>query len=108
MLVAAVIIVIGLMGFIIMLGSMMDKNELNERISIATTLAEEKIEDLKNQSGNAALENADSDNDTVNTIYTRTWTITNGGAGNLTQVVVTVSWTDSVTRNVSLSTLIRQ
>ncbi len=105
-LIAAVLIVIGLVGMAVLSGEVVQRDSLSEKSSIATTLAQEKVEDLKNQALNAALENTDSGNDTVNTIYTRTWTITNGGANNLTQVTVTVSWPTN--KSVSLSTLIRQ
>lgn len=84
-LVAAVLIVIGLVGMAVLSGKVVQRDSLSEKSSIATTLAQEKVEDLKNQALNAALENTDSGNDTINTIYTRTWTITNGGEDNLTQ-----------------------
>lgn len=105
-LIAAVLIVIGLVGMAVLSGEVVQRDSRSEKSSIATTLAQEKVEDLKNQALNAALENTDSGNDTVDTIYTRTWTITNGGEGNLTQVAVTVTWPTN--ESVSLSTLIRQ
>jgi type IV pilus assembly protein PilV len=81
---------------------------VSENNSIATTLALEKLEELKNTAEITPLENSDSGTDTVDDIFTRSWTIINGGEGNLTQVSITVGWDGAGYRTVFIDTLIYQ
>ena len=84
------------------------KVNLSENNSIATTLAVEKLEELKTISKVTPLEDADSGTDSVDGIFTRDWTIINGGQGNLTQVSITVGWDGAGYRTVFIDTLIPQ
>lgn len=115
-LVAAVILTMGMMGFGSFLGNLVSKNAMNERRSLATTLAQEKIEELKNTailgtltaalgSPTIADEVLDKDgNATAGGMFTRNWVI--NAATTPKQINVTVSWVGNGISSVTLATLI--
>lgn len=105
--VAVVLITFGVIAYGKFSGNMMSQNDHSKKSTIALLRAQEKLEDLKNQSTNAALSTG-SGSDTVDTAYTRAWTITNGGAGNLAAVTVTVTWSEETARSITLSSQISQ
>ena len=87
----------------------MSKNAANERKTMATMIAEEKIEDLRNDALKIDLTAADNSNDTVATgagSFTRTWTIVEDFAGLTDQVTVLVDWEGVGNSEVTLITLI--
>ena len=115
-LVAAVILTMGMMGFGSFLGNLVSKNAMNERRSLATTLAQEKIEELKNNailgiltaangSPTIADEVLDKDgNASAGGMFTRNWVI--NAATTPKQINVTVSWVGNGISSVTLATLI--
>ena len=115
-LVAAVILTLGMLGFGSFLGNLVSKNAMNERRSLATTLAQEKIEELKNTailgtltaalgSPTIADEVLDKDgNATAGGMFTRNWVI--NAATTPKQINVTVSWVGNGISSVALATLI--
>lgn len=105
--IAVVLLTLGVIAFGKFSGNMMTQNDHSKRVSTATLRAQEKLEGLKNQAINSALASG-SGSDTVDTSFTRSWTITNGGSGNLATVTVTVSWTEESAQSVSLSTQLSQ
>ncbi|TDJ50066.1 MAG: type II secretion system protein [Nitrospina sp.] len=109
LLVAAVIIVFGLLAIATFLGNLVGKNTANERKTIATVLAEEKIEDLRNDALKIDLTAADNGNDTITTDagpFTRTWTIVEDFASLSDQITVLVDWEGRGKSEVTLVTLI--
>ncbi len=109
LLVAAVIIVFGLLAIATFLGNLVGKNSANERKTIATILAEEKIEDLRNDALKIDITAADNGNDTVTTAagpFTRTWTIVEDFASLSDQITVLVDWEGRGKSEVTLVTLI--
>ncbi len=109
LLVAAVIIVFGLLAIATFLGNLVGKNSANERKTIATVLAEEKIEDLRNDALKIDITAADNGNDTVTTAagpFTRTWTIVEDFASLSDQITVLVDWEGRGKSEVTLVTLI--
>lgn len=92
-LIAAVILTFGMLAMGTFLGSLVNKNSGNERKTIATLLAQDKIEDLRTTALTGDL-----------TASTTTETITNTGAGDFTmtttiddssnpnQITVLVDW----------------
>ena len=104
---AVLIITLGLLAYGKFTGDVVDQNKHSKNVSVATLRAQEKLEDLKNLSVNSPLATGNG-SDTVDTIFSRSWTIANGGAGNVATITVTVSWTDQTARTVTLSTLISQ
>ena len=115
-LVAAVILTMGMMGFGSFLGNLVSKNAMNERRSLATTLAQEKIEALKNTAilstltaanGSPTMADEVLDKDGIATaggMFTRNWVI--NAATTPKQITVTVSWVGRGVSNVTLATLI--
>ncbi len=106
-LIATVLLSIGFIGYMFTIGSTVDRNDVNKKTLIAISLAEEKVEELKTNAIDTPLATGTT-YDTVDGIYTRTWVVTNGGAGNLTEIFVTVAWPDQVPQQVQLRTLLSQ
>ncbi len=108
LLIAASILVFGLISMASFTGNIVNKNGKNQKRTTATALAQQKIEDLRAQSlpstndltNGTTVENLTGDFD----IYTRTTVI--NIAPNPDVVTVTVSWPDTGGNNsVSLTTL---
>lgn len=124
-LIAMVLLTIGMVGYGSFSGNLINKNSLQERKTLATTLAREKMEDLRSLAIQTTLTAANStptvpgdaldrqgnrlgNPGTAGAIYTRTWLINDAGAP-LVIATVTVSWDYmSGTRSISLSTQFQQ
>ena len=70
--IAILVIVVGLLGVAGVATMVIKGNTLAKEMTVATTLAQDKIEELKNTS----YPNLGSSSDTQDSIYTRTWTAT--------------------------------
>jgi type II secretory pathway pseudopilin PulG len=106
---AAIIILFGLLTMASFLGSLMSKNSNNERKTIATAIAEEKIENLRGDALTVDITNANSGTDTVTTAagtFTRTWTITEDFVGLADQVSILVDWDGAGNTQITMVTLI--
>jgi len=107
--IAAIIILFGLLAMATFLGNLMSKNSDKERKTMATTIAEEKIENLRGDALTVDITNADNGTDTVSTAagtFTRTWTITEDFSGLADQVSVLVDWDGTGNSQVTIVTLI--
>lgn len=112
LMIASSLLVVGLLANATFTGTLITKNGVNEKRSIAATLAQEKIEDLKNDALLTTLTAADGASDTLEKdgsanaigMFTRTWTIDDGVSPK--EIAVTVSWVGVGTTDVSLKTLI--
>ena len=96
-LIAVILIVIGLVAFGVLGGTVVDQNTYQKRSDLALTLAQQKLEDLKNQALSTTLTSANNGSDTpsiVNNAFSRSWTVANGAAGSLATLTVTVTWAD--------------
>ncbi len=94
LLIAVVLIVFGLLSYGVFVGNTVVQNTKMARTTQAITYAQEKLEELRSD----AIPNflvTGTTTDALDGIYTRTATITNGGAGNFTGILVTVSWANS-------------
>jgi len=130
-LIAALIITAGLIAYIMTSGNVVGQNTQSKKESIATTLAQDKMESIRNTALTVSLTDADTldspaessgvwtantggevvdeegDTGNADSIYTRTWTITTDATlTNFYTASVTVSWDTSKT--VTLDTLISQ
>ncbi|MCH8156647.1 MAG: prepilin-type N-terminal cleavage/methylation domain-containing protein [Nitrospinae bacterium] len=130
-LVAVAVIVLGLVMFAVVSGNIMKQNASMSKESIATTLAQDKVESIKNIGLTYDLTSAngfanpvysgtvwsassdeviDAEGDATgenDAIYTRTWTITANATGAyLTDIYVDVTWTNGKT--ISVNTRISQ
>ena len=102
-LIAVVILSIGLSGMGAFIGFMMNHNQQANNVMSATTLAQDKMEELKNTSYSSLASSSDTDS-----IFTRRWNVTSDSpATNMKTIAVTVSWNwKSKTRDVVLRTIV--
>lgn len=114
LLIGMAILVMGLLTVNFFLGNLLNKSGHLESATLATTLAAEKLEDLKSQALTTTLTNANNGSDSLDesgnaggSKFTRSWTIS--GASDQTDIVVTVSWNRSgVTESRTLQTRLNQ
>ena len=104
--VAIGIIAIALLGLVSVTVMVIKGNTFSKTMTTATTLANDKMEQLK-KTGYAGLA---SGADTAQFLYARTWTVTpDSPAAGMKTVEVTVQWTwDGVARNVTVGSLVAQ
>ena len=104
--VAISILAIALLGLASVTVMVIKGNTFSKTMTAATTLANDKMEQLK-RTGYASL---GSGADTVQSIYSRTWTVTqNSPIANMITVVVTVQWNwQGIARNVTVRSIIAQ
>jgi len=105
-LIAMFIFVVGLLGVAGVATTVINGNAFSKKITTATTLAQNKMEEIKG----TAYPSIASGSDTQETIYTRTWTVTSDSpvTGMKTiDIVVAFSWKGSP-HNVTLQTMVGQ
>lgn len=101
--IAVFLLVTALLGLISTTGMVINSNSFSKMMSTATTLAQDKMEELRNTSYTGISEAGSPE--TVESIYTRRWTVaSNVPATGMKTIAVTVSWswkgsTHSVTMN---------
>jgi type IV pilus assembly protein PilV len=114
-LIAILLLVIALVGLASVTVSVIKGNDLSRMVTTATTLAKDKMEELKNVSATSAGYDAlTGSSDTVEAIYTRQWTV--GAVGTtapdndttkMKKITVTVTWTwNGQSHNVTLDTIV--
>jgi len=115
-LISIALIAIGILGFSLNTVGVIQGNHVSSNITIATNLAQDKMEELRAHISFTDMDNCPDAGDRSLTatgapggIYDRCWTIKNfsvpGGEG-LKEVSVTVRWRDYLPREVTLSTLV--
>lgn len=106
-LVAIVVFFIAIMGLSSVTVMVIKGNSFSASMTVATALATDKVESLQNMGYNDV---ASGGPETLQTIYTRQWTVTEYLPPPLNpykDIVVTVSWSWlGTTRNVTLRTII--
>lgn len=130
-LIATLIIVAGLIAYVMTSGNVIGKNAQSKKESVAVTLAQDKMESIRNTALSVSLTDADTlasptesggvwtanaggevvdvdgNTGTTEALYTRTWTITEDATlTNFYTVSVSVLWDSNQT--ISLDTLISQ
>jgi prepilin-type N-terminal cleavage/methylation domain-containing protein len=131
LLIAALIVSIGMVAYAMTSGNVMNQNAQSKKESVAATLAQDKMESIRNTALTVLLTGADAlasptesggfwtanatgevldakgDTGTADAIYTRTWTITEDATLTAFYAMsVTVTWDGSKT--VVLDTLVSQ
>ena len=104
--IAMFVLAVGLLGAAGVATTVINGNALGNKITTATILAQDKMEELKG----TAYSSIASDSDTQESIYTRTWTATSDSpaAGIKTiDVAVTFSW-KGTTHNVTFKTMVAE
>ena len=117
--IAVFILVIALLGLISVTVMVIKGNSFSKTMTTATTLAKDKMEQLKN-TGYGSLAGSTDYAELDSTVYaaqtdppcpyTRTWTVTNNSpAAGMKTVQVTVQWNwQNVARNVTLRSIVAQ
>ena len=114
--VSIALIAIGILGISLNTIGIIQGNFISGNYSIATSLAQDKMEELLGQTSFTNVDNCTNppDQDITATggtggIYDRCWKIADPNpslGANLKQIDVTVSWRDYLSRTVTLSTLV--
>ena len=100
-LIAMFILVVALLGMAAVTVSVINGNSFSKEVTSATTLAQDKMEELKDTAYSSLASGSDT-----NSIYTRTWTVTSPISDAKT-IVIVVSWSRSGNaHNVSLRTIV--
>ncbi|MCK4533917.1 MAG: prepilin-type N-terminal cleavage/methylation domain-containing protein [Syntrophobacterales bacterium] len=104
--IAMFILVIGLLGVAGVAVTVINGNAFSKEITTATTLAQDKMEELKN----TRYSNITSGSDTQESIYTRTWTSTpDSPAADMKTIDVTVQFQwKGTAHNVTLNTIVAE
>ena len=102
--IAIFILVVGLLGVAGVAVTVINGNAFSKEITTATTLAQDKMEELKN----TRYSNITSGSDTQESIYTRTWTSTpDSPAAGMKTIDVTVQFQwKGTAHNVTLNTIV--
>ena len=112
-LLAIFLLSVALLGTASVLYSTVGYNEYAENVTTATTLAQDKIESIKNTSYSSIAagtvdENDIDDEGNAGGIYTRSTTIDDSTLSGMKIVTVTVSWNwKGQSRNISLKTILK-
>ena len=110
-LIAIVLLVSGILTWGVFMGSVMDRNAANERMSVAVSLAEERVEELRTRAQTTLIDDTDDGTQTITAsgiAYTVTTDVINGGTGNLTDLTVTITWPDNLLSTYTLNTRVHQ
>ena len=104
--IAIFLLVVAMLGVISVTVMVIKGNSFSKTMTTATTLAADKMEELKN----TAYASLADGTDTQETLYTRTWDVTaDSPATGMSTLVVTVAWTWQGTgHNVVLRSIVSQ
>lgn len=100
--IALFVLSVVLLAISTMVFSVMRATSQSKEMATATTLVQDKLENLKNASVGALASGNDSIN-LGNISYLRQWIIST--AGNITTITVTINWNSRGTHNLSMTTL---
>ena len=104
--IAMFVLAVGLLGAAGVATTVINGNALSKKITTATTLAQDKMEELKGTDYASIA----TDSDTQESIYTRTWTVTSDSPAadiKTIEVKVEFQWKDT-THNVTLKTMVTE
>jgi len=112
-LMAMVIFGVAILGLAIGATTVVRANQASLYITIATNLAQDRLEELKSRTSGTIT--ASSETQTVSGVtFTRSWTVDAGGVNNcpnvsgLSCIAVTVNWRDYAQRSVVISSAVKQ
>ncbi len=101
-LIALVILSIALLGMASLMASATKYNASGNRLTEATTLAQDKLETLRITPWTQIVNNADVVPGATGTSYARSWVVVPNGDDSLRTVTMTVAWNDGVAHSVSI------
>lgn len=106
-LVALFLLVVGILGTIAVTATIISGNSLGQRMTTASTLAQYKMEELKNTDYDSLASSTSPE--TVETYYSRSWTVSAADTPTTgmktVEVAVSFSW-KGATRTVTLKTIV--
>ena len=104
--VAVFLVTIALLSLVSVTVIVIKGNSFSKTMTAATTLARDKMEDLKNTNYTSIASSASPE--TVQNTYQRSWTVaTDSPAANMSTITVTVNWVwGGQTRNVTMQSII--
>jgi prepilin-type N-terminal cleavage/methylation domain-containing protein len=107
--IAMLILVIALLGLISVTVMVTKGNSFSKTLTTATTMAMDKMEEIKNASvTKTGYNNLAGGTETLQSIYTRTWTVNNSPAGMKT-INVQVMWNwQNANRDVTLRSIVAE
>jgi type IV pilus assembly protein PilV len=109
LLIAIVILSVGLLGMATLTGSIVKKNKLSNDLSAATTLAQDKLEDIRADGYTSAASETKTACATPFSEYQREVTVSNDTpASGMKQVTVAVYWGPSDAHSISIKTILSQ
>lgn len=111
-LVSMFIFSIAILGLAVGATSIMRANQTALYATIATNLAQDKLEELKAKTaGSINTTGSPENNISVSGVpvkFNRSWTVTaNSPAAGVTQIAVTVSWTDYIAHSLTVSSAVK-
>jgi type IV pilus assembly protein PilV len=109
-LIALVILAIALLALAGLMVQSTNSNSWGSHLTEASTFAQDKLEELRMTTwANLVLEPfTDVRTGATGTNYTRTWTVTTNGTGNLRTVSINISWTDKTNHTITILSAITQ
>lgn len=114
-LMAMVIFGVAILGLAIGATTVVRANQTSLYITIATNLAQDRLEELKSRRSGTINTTGSPENQTVSGVtFTRSWTVDAGGVNNcpnvsgLICIAVTVNWRDYAQRTVVISSAVKQ
>jgi Tfp pilus assembly protein PilV len=114
-LMAMVIFGVAILGLAIGATTVVRANQTSLHITIATNLAQDRLEELKSRTSGTINTTGSPENQSVSGVtFTRSWTVDAGGVNNcpnvsgLSCITVTVNWRDYAQRSVVISSAVKQ
>ncbi len=106
-LIALVILAVSLLALAGLMGVVTRNNSFGSHLTEATTLAQDRLEELRVSRWDTITTGSDSIRSSSGINYTRSWTVTNNPS-NLRTVQVTISWNDRVDRSIRMVSALAQ
>ncbi|NVL90369.1 MAG: prepilin-type N-terminal cleavage/methylation domain-containing protein [Desulfobacterales bacterium] len=107
-LIAMVILSIGLLGMAVLTGGIMRGNTFSNELTTATTLAQDRMEDIKRAGYSGASSLTENYNEISNfPLHKRVTNVVDGPASGMRTVTVTVYW-DSDAHSIVLKTILAE
>jgi len=105
-LIALIILSVSLLALAGLMGVVTKNNSYGSHLTEATTLAQDKLEELRVSRWGSIAEGSDNITGCSNIDYTRTWQVTNGTG--IKTVAIVIGWNDRVDHSIRLLSVLSQ
>ncbi len=106
-LIALVILAVSLLALAGLMGVVAKNNSYGSHLTEATTLAQDRLEELRVSRWDTISTGSDSIRSSSGITYDRSWTVTNS-LSNLRTVEITIGWNDRVQRSIRMVSALSQ